>query len=141
MQTPTEERIIIMRKMTGMAWLTCLLIGSTILASPTDKKPGKVTGWVIDSACAFTKGLNKPISADCAAACAKNGSPLVLLQDNGTVVWPISGGTPASGQNDRLLPFAGKRVTVQGKQFVRGGSQAMVIEKIEEARTNDAPRK
>jgi hypothetical protein len=25
-----------------------------------------VTGWVLDSACAFTKGLSKPVSRDCA---------------------------------------------------------------------------
>ena len=93
-----------------------------------------VTGWVLDSACAFTKGLKKPISIDCAVSCAKNGSPLVILQDDGSVFWPIAEVMPAEGQNKRLLPFAGKRVTVTGKTYMRGGSTAIVIDKIAEAR-------
>ena len=107
------------------------LICVVMLASAADSdKRTSIKGYVIDSACAFTKGLNKPISPDCATACAKAGSPLVILGDNGTVYWPISDKTPASGQNHRLLSFAGKRVTVSGKTFQRGGSTAVVIEKI-----------
>src|SRR5512144_719288 len=91
-------------------------------ATPQTGERKTVTGWVLDSACAFTKGLSKPISRECALACAKKGSPLVILQDDGTIYWPISEGTPATSQNDRLTPFAGKRVTGTGKIYVRGGS-------------------
>lgn len=109
----------------------CIVVLASALASAADSdKPVSVKGYVIDSACAFTKGLNKPISPDCATACAKAGSPLVILGDNGTVYWPIGDQTPASGQNDKLLPFAGKRVSVSGKIFKRGGSTAVAIEKI-----------
>lgn len=94
-------------------------------------KPISVKGYVLDSACAFTKNLKKPISGECAVACAKAGSPLVILSDDGTIYWPIAHTTPSSGQNERLLPFAGKKVTVSGKVFQRGGSSALVIEKIE----------
>jgi len=89
-----------------------------------------VSGWVIDSACAYTKGLDKPIGVECAKACAKNGSPLVILRDDGTIFMPIDGQTPSSSQNPRLLQFAGERVTVVGKDFVRNGSHGLVIEKI-----------
>jgi hypothetical protein len=94
-------------------------------------KPTTVKGYVLDSACAFTKGLKKPISGECATACAKAGSPLVILTDSGTIYWPIADTTPSSGQNDRLLPFAGQKVTASGTVFERGGSSAIVIEKIE----------
>ncbi len=94
-------------------------------------KPITVKGYVLDSACAFTKGLKQPISRDCAIACAKAGSPLVILTDDGTIYWPIAGTTPSSGQNEKLLPFAGQKVTASGKVFQRGGSSALVIEKIE----------
>lgn len=89
-----------------------------------------VNGYVLDSACAFTKGLKKPISSQCAEACAKAGSPLVILADNGTIYWPIADTTPSAGQNEKLLPFAGQKVTVSGKVYARGGSTAIVIEKI-----------
>lgn len=89
-----------------------------------------VTGYVLDSACAFTQNLSKPISKQCALDCAKGGSALVILGDDGTIYWPISDTMPAKGQNDRLVKFAGDRVTAQGKVFKRSGSQAIVIEKI-----------
>jgi hypothetical protein len=89
-----------------------------------------VKGYVLDSACAFTKDLAKPISKECAVSCAKTGSPLVILADDGTIYWPIAATTPASGQNEKLLPFAGNKVTLTGKVYERGGSKAIVIEKI-----------
>ena len=102
-----------------------------IAASADSGKSIVVKGYVLDSACAFTKGLKKPISAECATACAKAGSPLVILSDTGKIYWPIADTTPASGQNDKLLPFAGQKVTASGMTFQRGGSTALVIEKIE----------
>ena len=90
-----------------------------------------VKGYVLDSACAFTKGLSKPISKQCATSCANAGSQLVILTDNGTIYWPIVDTTPSSGQNPKLLPFAGDKVIVRGKVYQRGGSRAIVIEKIE----------
>jgi hypothetical protein len=109
------------------------LLGIVISASVIAADQKTVTGWVLDSACAFTKGLTKPISADCAISCAKNGSPLVILQDDGSIYWPIAEAMPAEGQNKRLMPFAGKRVTATGKVYLRGGSTAIVIDKIAEA--------
>ena len=89
-----------------------------------------ISGWVIDSACAFTKGLDKPISKQCAVACAKNGSPLVIMRDDGTIFFPVSDKTPATEQNRKLLPYAGQRVTVTGKEYMRAGAHALVIETI-----------
>jgi len=111
--------------------LSLLLIMVGLAATNSTGKSILVKGYVIDSACAFTKGLNKPISRRCAQACAKSGSPLVILADSGTVYWPIADTTPAIGQNEKLLPFAGQKVTVRGKVFQRGGSSALVVEKIE----------
>lgn len=93
-----------------------------------------VKGYVLDSACAFTKNLSKPISADCAIACAKAGSPLVILADDGMLYWPIANAMPATGQNERLIKFAGQKVSVQGTVYKKGGSHAIVIEKIEAAK-------
>jgi hypothetical protein len=101
-----------------------------VFAAEQTAKTTTVKGYVLDSACAFTKGLKKPISSECAVACAKAGSPLVILAPSGTIYWPIADTTPSSGQNDKLLPYAGKEVTVSGKVFQRGGSNAIVISKV-----------
>ena len=108
-----------------------VLAASALVWSDEAGKATTVKGYVLDSACAFTKGLKKPISPECATACAKAGSPLVILTDSGAIYWPIAGTTPSSGQNDRLLPFAGQKVMASGKVFERGGSTAIVIDKIE----------
>jgi hypothetical protein len=108
-----------------------VLMAAVVAAGYDAGKPITVKGFVLDSACAFTKGLKRPISRDCAIACAKAGSPLVILTDDGTIYWPIADTTPSSGQNEKLLPFAGQKVTATGRVFQRGGSSALVIEKIE----------
>jgi hypothetical protein len=110
-----------------------VLIFAAEFSLVADEKPAVVTlhGYVLDSACAFTKGLHKPISADCARRCAQAGSPLVVLSDTGEVYWPISEKMPAEGQNGRLMPFAGKKVMVSGRVYARAGSKAIVIDKIE----------
>jgi hypothetical protein len=107
------------------------LVFTALILAAAIGKPITVKGYVLDSACAFTKGLEKPISPDCARACAKAGSPLVILAEDGTIYWPIADTTPSSGQNDKLMPFAGQKVTATGKLFQHGGSSALVVEKIE----------
>ena len=116
----------------SLAVITCGCLAAAM--AETKGTPTNVTGWVLDSACAYTKGLEKPISRDCALACARKGSPLVILRDDGSILLPVSDAMPAVGQNERLLPFAGKRVAVSGRLFTRAGSQALVIDKIEAAK-------
>ena len=116
---------------TALQFVLPMLLAMAGFATSPAAKTTTVKGYVLDSACAFTKGLKKPISAECAMACAKAGSPLVILAPSGVIYWPIADTTPSSSQNDKLLPYAGKRVTVSGKIFERGGSKAIVISKIE----------
>lgn len=113
------------------AVIVCLVLLAALSLAAADAPKVTVKGYVLDSACAFTKNLDKPISKQCAISCANAGSPLVILADDGTIYWPIADTTPSSGQNSKLLPFAGDKVTVTGKVYQRGGSKAIVIEKIE----------
>ena len=106
----------------------------TLSALAGEGKSVKLEGWVIDSSCAYTKNLDKPISESCAKKCAEGGSPLVILTDDGTVYLPISGTMPATGENQKLMAYAGQRVKVEGAVHQRSGSKAMVISKIEAAK-------
>ena len=108
-----------------------VLLAAAVCVSAADSPIATVTGYVLDSACAFTKGLLKPINKECATSCANAGSQLVILADDGTIYWPIADTTPSSGQNPKLLPFAGDKVIASGKVYKRGGSKSIVIEKIE----------
>ena len=123
--------VITMSVTTVVRCFVVLVLVASLWGADSKAKTETVQGYVLDSACAFTKGLDKPISRDCALACAKAGSPLVILAANGTIYWPIADTTPSTSQNDKLLAYAGKQVTVSGKVFQRGGSTAIVISKVE----------
>lgn len=106
---------------------------SAALFAADSGTPATLNGWVLDSACAYTRALTKPISPECAVQCARKGSPLVLMTDDGKIYLPVADSMPAQGQNARLMPFAGKRVTVSGNVYERSGSRAIVIAKIQAA--------
>jgi len=108
-----------------------VLLVAAVCVKAADTPTITVKGYVLDSACAFAKGLQKPISKQCATSCANAGSQLVILADDGTIYWPIAETTPSSGQNPKLLPFAGDKIIATGKVYKRGGSTAIVIEKVE----------
>ncbi len=128
-----ETKHLGFRKTVVSIILAAMVITAALVGARADAKSATVKGYVLDSACAFIKNLKKPVSPDCALACAKAGSPLVILADDGSIYWPISSSMPATSQNQRLMKFAGQRVTASGRVYERGGSRALIIEKIEAA--------
>jgi len=120
-----------LKPVVSKAAAVALVLAAAMYAVAADAPTVTVKGYVLDSACAFTKALDKPISKQCAVTCANAGSSLVILAEDGTIYWPIAETTPSSGQNPKLLPYAGNKVTATGKVYQRGGSKAIVIEKIE----------
>ena len=89
-----------------------VLLAAAISLTAADTPTVTVKGYVLDSACAFTKDLSKPISKQCAISCANAGSQLVILADDGTIYWPIAGTTPSSGQNPTAYFKTGYRVMI-----------------------------
>jgi len=39
----------------------------------------------------------------------------MILSEDGNIYWPIAQTVPSSGQNEKLLPFAGQKVTASGQ--------------------------
>ena len=66
-----------MRKSYAVGFLTAALIIGPVFPVRSHGNPRTVRGYVLDSACAFIKNLEKPVSTECALSCAKAGSPLV----------------------------------------------------------------
>jgi hypothetical protein len=109
----------------------CWLLLLSILTLAAEPKKAAVHGFVVDSACAFVKNLKNKVDANCAAACARAGSPLLIMADDGSLYWPIAEVMPAANQNPRLMEFAGQRVIATGKVYDRGGSRAIALERVE----------
>ena len=108
-----------------------LAIAAAFLLTAASNDHQKITGYVIDSSCAITKNLAKPVGTECATACARKGSPLMILSDDGNLYLPVSKTVPSGNQNPKLMKFAGQRVTVTGATFESHGAKGIQIEKIE----------
>ena len=119
-----------MQKVQWFALMLITLLALIVLCQARSAEATTIRGYVLDSACAFTKDLQKPVSTECAVECAKAGSPLVVMSFDGTIYLPVSASVPAKGQNARLMKFAGKRVIVTGKVYDKNGAHGLVIEKI-----------
>jgi hypothetical protein len=98
-----------------------------------------VEGLVRDIACPLQnkKSTSTSFSKDCITTCLKAGSPLGILTSNGEVYVPVTQSMPDMGQN-ALKPFVGEHVKASGKVFLRNGTHAIEISKID--RLPDQPQ-
>jgi hypothetical protein len=90
---------------------------------------------VIDPNCWLGKGARGPNHRTCAVACANLNTPLAILTDDGSVVWPVllTAPTGPKPNNDKLIPFAETRVSVTGQVIDRGKERAIVLSDIKNA--------
>jgi len=92
-----------------------------------------VLGLIRDLACAIQHErdtTSRNFGMGCITACAKLGSPLGLLADDGELYLPISAEMPDHNHNKELMPYLGKRVKIEGLVYSRGGMHGLVIEHI-----------
>ena len=68
----------------------------------------------------------------CLLACARRGSPLVILTPGGNLYVPISDQMPDLDQRPKLMKFLGKYVRASGVVYERNGTRTIMIKRIEE---------
>jgi hypothetical protein len=114
---------------------TAILIALlTTIAAAHDTHAGKavtLTGTVVDTGCYVSHDSKGASHATCAAACAKAGVPLAILDDHGTLYMPIA--VEHKDQNAKLMPYIEKRVKVTGTEMQKGGLKGIAIKTIEAA--------
>ena len=93
-----------------------------------------IEGLVRDVACPVQnhKSTATKFNLDCALACAKSGSPLIILTSKGDVYFPISGQMPDPSQREKLMPFFGKYVRASGTIYTRNDTRTIAIKEIKE---------
>ena len=116
-------------------------VGGGIAATDTGTALSSVTGWVVDASCWLGLGARGEKHQQCAVACANMGTPLVILTDRGSVVYPVTLTAPSSPKdnNARLIPFAEQRVTVTGKVIKRDRERGIVIDSVVRASEPERP--
>ena len=110
-----------------------LLVATAVAQQSSQSEPERtVVGYVRDSGCVhrFHEVL-KPLPNGCVEACARGGSPLVVLTKSEQVYHPISAEMPDVDVRQKLLPYVGKLVKITGHVYSRGGSNAISLERIE----------
>jgi len=133
--------------MKRFSFLCLLVCGSMTLAmsqsqatAPGDaeaharESKATIEGLVRDIACPIQnlEATATHLSMKCLVACARKGSPLVILTKDGELYLPISEEMPDSDQRQKLMPFLGKYVRVTGTVYERKGTRAIVIHEIRE---------
>jgi hypothetical protein len=128
----------------GLCFLVC--VGMSILAlsqaakntpkttAPADESKATIEGLVRDVACPIQnlEATATHLSMKCLLACARKGSPLVILTKDGDLYLPISDEMPDTDQRQKLMPFLGKYVRARGTVYERKGTHAIAISDIEE---------
>src|SRR5215469_2105724 len=114
--------------------ITAVFVISGMLALAHDEPKGKqisITGTVVDTGCYVSHDSKGEAHAKCAAACAKNGVPLAILDEHGTLFMPIA--VEHKDQNAKLMPFIEKRVKVTGTVMEKGGLKGIAVKTVEPA--------
>lgn len=126
--------------------LVCSLVVVSILAwsqsanntakaeTSSNKSTATIEGLVRDIACPIQnlEATVTYLSMKCLLACAKKGSPLVILTKDGELYLPISDKMPDEDQRAKLTPFLGKYVRASGTVYERKGTHAIAISEIKE---------
>ena len=97
-------------------------------------RQASVQGLVRDVACPIQnhKSTATDFNLDCALACARSGSPLIILTRTGDIYFPISDQMPDPDQRAKLMPFVGKFVDATGMVYTRNGTRTIAIQNIKE---------
>ncbi len=104
--------------------LALLLAGGVVVVA--DSHEGSWTGEVMDLACYVSKGAKGADHAGCAKACVKNGQPMGLLTDDGTLV--LLAADHKNGEPyESLKEMAGGKATVMGSLAEKDGMKVVTV--------------
>jgi hypothetical protein len=108
--------------------------GTPKTAAQAAESKATIEGLVRDVACPIQnlEATATHLGVKCLLACARKGSPLVILSKDGDLYLPISDEMPDTDQRQRLMPFLGKYVRASGTVYERKGTHAIAINEIEE---------
>jgi hypothetical protein len=93
--------------------------------------PKEIVGEVIDPACWIINGAVGKGHAECAAACAKAGQTLAILEKKTQKVYILAGESPGQDPNKGVIEYIGQPVLVKGRVFERGGALGIQVTSIE----------
>ncbi len=112
------------RTLVLLSFLTLLAV--TGLTAVADHHEGSWTGEVLDLACYVGNGAKGSDHAGCAKSCVKNGQPMGLLTDDGTLVL-LAADHKNGKPYEALKDLAGDKAQVSGKLAEKDGMKVVTV--------------
>ncbi len=91
-----------------------------------DHHEGSWTGEVVDLACYVAQGAKGAEHAGCAKTCVKNGQPMGLLTDDGTLVL-LAADHKNGDAYEMLKDLAGEKASVMGTLAEKDGMKVVTV--------------
>ncbi len=91
-------------------------------------KKGSITGTVVDTYCLVTMDMGGGSHKQCAAKCAKSGSPLGIKEEKTGTVYLASGQKNMLYASSGLEKYLEEKVTVQGTVYEKDGLKMIVVD-------------
>ena len=115
-----------MRKLFGAVTAAAFVVA---LGAPAFAKEATIKGEVVDQNC-YTKDHAKMGDAhkDCAVTCAKKGSPMAILTEDGKL-YQITGGL-AADNNAKLVAHVSHQVEVTGDVSEKDGKMMIAADSL-----------
>ncbi len=107
-------------------FLCALMLLSVAAASVADHHEGSWTGEVMDVACYVAQEARGSDHAGCAKSCVKNGQPMGLLTDDGTLVL-LAADHKDGAPFEALKDLAGEKAEVTGTLSERDGMKVVTV--------------
>lgn len=98
-------------------------------AKPAEAKTMTVKGEIVDLACYLTRSAKGAKHQSCALSCLKNGQPMGLLTENGTVYLLMAGHEDAKPFSE-AKEFAAAQVEVTGPMAEMAGIKALTVTSV-----------
>ena len=113
-----------MKKFLTILSIFCLTAAGMTIYAGADG--GTWSGEVVDLVCYIGSGARGPGHSGCAKSCAKNGQPMGLVTDEGSLILLWSDRKNPTPYND-LKDLAGGKVSVTGKMAERDGMKILTV--------------
>lgn len=128
-KAPAEE----IGKKTKQPWSVTTVASAPVNSKPVDGKLVSVVGEIIDMSCYLQVGKHGDKHRECGQKCVRNGQPVGLLCEDGTVYLLID--EEHDPRRDGLTEFRQKAidamayiVTIRGTQTEVGGQKAIFVQ-------------
>lgn len=102
--------------------------GALVFASE-EHSEATVRGEILDMACYMAHEARGEKHAACALKCIKEGQPMGLLAEDGTLYLLYAGHKDASGY-EKAKDLVGKSVVITGKHVSRGGLNGIEVSAV-----------